>query len=507
MASRPSQPPIISVRGLCKDYAVRVLDQIDFAAGAGEVHALLGANGAGKSTLCRILAGITAASSGEITLLGEVFRPRDKREAEARGVQIVQQELNLVPSLTVAENLFFNRLPHRYGWIDYHRLHTEAQVALERVGLQALDPRAPTGSLGVGVRQLIEIAAALVRDCRLLILDEPTAALTPGEIERLFERIRELSESGVCVIYVSHRLEEIRTICDSYTVLRDGRQVGSHDTASSSTEEMIALMAGAATIAATPFQSHRQDTCALRIENLCRGNAVKDITLEVKCGERLGIAGLVGSGRTELLRAIFGADRPDSGTIQLGNHTPAEPFNHPRQAKRRGIALVTEDRKHDGLLLPRTIRINASLASLPHVAGWIDRRREAARVVARCEDLQVQYRNLEQPVEELSGGNQQKVVLAKWLQSSADVFLLDEPTRGIDAAARRQIARLFEDLARLGKALVIVSSDLDELMTLCDSIVALAEGQVVKRFERGAWSRRGLMAAAFGDSSSQVAPA
>jgi ribose transport system ATP-binding protein len=476
---------------------VRVLDQVDFEAVAGEVHALLGANGAGKSTLCRILAGIIPASMGEMTLAGDTYQPHDKREAEARGVQIVQQELNLLPSLTVAENLFFNHLPHHLGWIDYHRLHANAETALERVGLQALDPRAPVSSLGVGIRQLLEIAAALVRDCRFLILDEPTAALTPAEIEQLFERIRELSESGVSILYVSHRLEEIHTICQRYTVLRDGRQVGTRDTANSTTDEMVALMAGAGAAAVSPFQSHRQDRFALRVENLSRGNQVRNISLTVKCGERLGIAGLVGSGRTELLRAIFGADRADSGGIRLGDDPTVRRFSHPRQATRAGVALVTEDRKQDGLLLPRPIRVNASLASLPHASGWIDRRREIAGVEARCESLQIQHRSLEQPAEELSGGNQQKVVLAKWLEADADVYLLDEPTRGIDAAARAQISRLFEDLARRGKALVIVSSDLDELMTLCDSIVALADGRVVDRFERGAWSRQSLMAAAF----------
>ncbi len=495
------KPPIVSVRGLSKDYAVRVLDGVDLDLAAGEIHALIGANGAGKSTLCRILAGLTPASKGEITLMGDDFRPSDKRDAEDRGVQIVQQELNLLPSLTVAENLFLNHFPHRYGWIDYQKLHADAEVTLQRVGLQAVNPRTPTGTLGVGSRQLVEIAAALVRDCQLLILDEPTAALTPVEISRLFDCVRELSEAGVSILYVSHRLEEIRTLCDRFIVLRDGRKVGSRNTVDSSSEEMVALMAGEAVTASKPFQSHRQNRVALRVEDLCRGNQVRNVSLEVKCGERLGIAGLVGAGRTELLRAIFGADRADSGTIRLGDDASIERCSHPRQAVRRGLALVTEDRKQDGLLLPHSVRINASLARLTHSLGWIDRRGEVARVEARCRTLETRFHSVEQPVEELSGGNQQKVVLVKWLESDADVFLLDEPTRGIDVTARQQIDRLFEDLARRGKALLIVSSDLDELMQLCDSIVAMAEGRVVARFQRGSWSRQSVMEAAFGDTS------
>lgn len=500
MASLSEKPVIVSVRGLCKDYAVRVLDGVDCDLVAGQVHALLGANGAGKSTLCRIIAGLTPASSGEMTIGGEIFRPTGKRQAEERGVQMVQQELNLLPSLTVAENLFLNHLPHRCGWIDYHKLHADAEVALQRVGLQAVDPRTTTGSLGVGSRQLVEIAAAFVRDCQLLILDEPTSSLTPVEIERLFQCVRELSESGVSVLYVSHRLDEVRSLCDYFTVLRDGRRVGSRNTGDSSIEEMIAMMAGGAVTRSKPFESHRQDRVALRVENLCRGKRVRNISLEVKCGERLGIAGLVGSGRSELLRAIFGADRPDSGSVRLGN-AAATRFDHPRQAISQGLALVTEDRKQDGLLLPLAVRINTSLTNLPHALGWIDRRREITRVEARCRSLETRFSGIEQPAEELSGGNQQKVVLAKWLESDADVYLLDEPTRGIDVTARQQIDRLFEDLARRGRALVIVSSDLDELMRLCDSIIALAHGRVVDRFVRGSWSRRSLMQAAFGDSS------
>lgn len=493
-----AQASLLSVRKLCKDYSVRVLNEVDLELRAGEIHGLIGANGAGKSTLCQILAGNIRASGGAISLAGAAYAPHDKREAESFGVQIVQQQLNLVPSLTVGENLFINNLPHRFGWIDYTRLDADCTIALARVGLQGLDPRTRVDTLGVGTQQLIEIAAALIGNCRLLILDEPTAALTTADAERLIERIRELSTAGVSILYVSHRLDEVAELCERFTVLRDGQRITSRDTANASTQQMIELMAGDAATVATSFTSHCRKEVALRVTGLECGPRVRNVSLYVRAGERLGIAGLVGSGRTEILRTIFGAEVADQGMLEIGG-VQRTPFTHPRQAVQSGFAFVTEDRLHDGLLAQASVRINVSLASMPQRFGVVDRSGEIARAQVRRSDLDIRLQNIEQPVEELSGGNQQKVVLAKWLEADADIYLFDEPTQGIDVAARNRISDLFEDLAAAGKAMVIVSSDLDELMAQCDAIVAVSRGRVIERFSRTTWTRRAIMRAAFGD--------
>lgn len=504
----------LSVTGLTKDYAVRVLQGVDLELLQGEAHALIGANGAGKSTFCQMIAGNTPVSAGTMTLAGAPYSPKDKRDAEQRGVQIVQQELSLLPTLSVAENLFFGNLPRRLGWIDYRALHRQAKVALAAVGLEALDPATTTGTLGVGTQQLIEIAGALAADCSVLILDEPTAALTAAEIETLFNRVRELTARNVCVVYVSHRLDEIKTLCDRFSVLCDGRLQGTQSTASTDTEQMVAMMAGeldpvtGSSDAVPTFRSYATAEPALQIDGLCAGPLVQDISLRVHKGERVGIAGLVGSGRSELLRAIFGAEQATAGTVTVGDGAPQPPFRHPQHAVAAGLALVTEDRKLDGLMLAQSVQTNASINSLPERWGWIDARQEAQRTAARTAQLAVKYHDINAPVDQLSGGNQQKVVLAKWLETGAAVLLLDEPTRGIDVGARRQIEALFETLVSEGHGLLMVSSDIDELLDSCDTLYALSEGRLIARFERGQWTREAVMEAALGDhrSSTPLSP-
>ncbi|QDV50266.1 sugar ABC transporter ATP-binding protein [Gimesia fumaroli] len=494
---------------LSKDYVVRVLDDVSFELRAGEIHALLGANGAGKSTLCKIIAGLTPATEGSMQLNGAPYSPADKRFAESCGVQIVQQELNLIPTLSVAENLLLGRYPQRWGVIDRRELHQRARAALDRFGLSDIRTDQSAGSLGVGQQQMLEIAAALDRKCELLILDEPTAALSAGETERLFARLDELRSQGVGIIYISHRLDEIARIADRLTVLRDGKYVSMHAVSEfEPIERVVDLMTGETQAVEHALAEHTSRATArtmIRMQGLS-GGPVKDVSFSVHAGERYGIAGLVGAGRTELLRLLFGADRVERGELYLRDETTPRRFRHPHEAVEAKLAMVTEDRKQNGLLLSQSIRVNTTLTSLDLLTGAtgvINRRQEAAVVEAERTRLQIHARDIEQSVGTLSGGNQQKVAVAKWLLKEADVFLFDEPTRGIDVAARRNIHQLFDQLAAQGKALIIVSSDLEELFETCDRIGVMSAGRLVSEYARADWSYDAIMQDCFSGYSTQ----
>lgn len=491
--------PLLELDGLSKSYgSVTVVQQCDLSVLPGEIHALLGANGAGKSTLVRMVAGLVTPSGGQMRFSSEDYAPTTKKEAELRGIEIVQQELNLIPTLTVAENLFFGRFPSRFGVVNRRKLICEAREALAQFGLEQIDPAMRLGTLGVGQQQIIEIAAALSRNCRLLILDEPTAALSAGEVENLFQWLDRLRDQGVAIVYISHRLDEVKRMADRCSVLRDGKLVATFETSSKSTGEMVELMSGE-TSEAKSHTSHKTMDEILRVDQLC-GGPVKNVSFNLQKGERLGIAGLVGSGRTELLRLIFGADRLDSGSVYLhGNSTPRN-FRSPTEATQAGIAMVTEDRKDNGLLLSQSIRSNISLPSLRQTfsrLGLIQNQAETQCAEKHRGSLEIRCNGVGQSVSRLSGGNQQKVAIAKWLEKDADVFLFDEPTRGIDVAARRRIYQLFEELAVQGKGIVIVSSDNEELLEVCDRIIVMSNGELVAKFERGEWSSDLITQAAF----------
>ncbi|WP_145452659.1 sugar ABC transporter ATP-binding protein [Gimesia panareensis] len=498
-----------SAEGLSKDYVVRVLDGVSFELRAGEIHALVGANGAGKSTLCKIISGLVPQTEGQMQLNGVPYSPADKRSAESLGVQIVQQELNLIPTLSVAENLLLGRYPQRWGVIDRRELQRQARAALDRFGLTDIATDQSAGSLGVGQQQMLEIAAALDRKCELLILDEPTAALSAGETERLFARLDELRAQGVGIIYISHRLDEIARIADRLTVLRDGKYVSTHAVSEfQPIERVVDLMTGETQAVQYALQEHRNHTTAntlLRVNGMT-GGPVEDVSFSVQAGERYGIAGLVGAGRTELVRLIFGADRATRGDVFLRGESVPRRFGHPHEAVATKMAMVTEDRKQNGLLLSQSIRVNTTLNSLDRLSGAlgaINRRREASVVQAEWERLRIHARDMEQSVGTLSGGNQQKVAIAKWLLKDADVFLFDEPTRGIDVAARRNIHQLFDQLAQQGKALVIVSSDLEELFETCDRIGVMSAGRLVSEYTRADWSYEAVMQDCFSGYSTQ----
>lgn len=492
---------LLSTHDLTKRFGRHtVLRDCSLSFRSGEIHALLGANGAGKSTFVRLLAGLLTPTDGRMQLDGQAYRPADKRSAEASGIEIVQQELNLVPTLSIAENLALNQLPARWGIVRYPQLHQQAAAALKRVGLDHLSPGTPVERLGVGQQQLVEIAAALDRTCRLLILDEPTAALTAGETETLFDWLRELRQQGVCIIFISHRLEEVSAWADRISILRDGQVVGTWPIEDCSADDMVLHMSGPeAASTSAPFQSLVQNDIALQVSQLS-GGMVRDVSLEVRSGERLGIAGLIGSGRTELLRLIFGADKATSGQVRTLGRPESDPPRHPSEAVRRGIAMITEDRKQNGLLLPQSIRENMSLAALAlrfANRSIIRRAEERDAAEEQTASLDVNCVDIEQAVGTLSGGNQQKVAIARWLIRDAGVFLFDEPTRGIDVAARRRIYRLVEALARQGKGMLIVSSDTEELFEICDRIAVMSNGRLIDSFSRDDWTKDKVMQAAF----------
>jgi ribose transport system ATP-binding protein len=485
---------------MVKDYpGARALDGVDFALRAGEVHALVGENGAGKSTLMRLLGGITKPTSGQMFLDGAPYAPASRHVAERLGIRFVMQELNLVSTLSVAENIFLDALPSRFGFVRRAALEKAARAAMAAVGLTDIDPRTPVGSLGVGEQQMVEIARGLAGQCRVLILDEPTASLTDREAELLFENIARLRGEGIAVVYISHRMEEILRLADRVTILRDGQVVSTHAARDLTIDEIVRRMVGRDIGEADTVSTARPGPPLLRVEKLCLGARVRDVSFSVQPGEILGFAGLMGSGRTETMRAVFGADRPGSGRIYLGGSDMPARIRSPRDAVRLGLALLTEDRKGQGLLLPRSIRENVTLAHMRSVSGasgWIRRGTEAAAARQWVERLTVRCANTDQAAGELSGGNQQKVVLARWLHRDCRVIIFDEPTRGIDVGAKFELYKLMRELAAAGKALVVVSSDLKELLGLCDRIAVMSAGRVAEVFARGAWTEDKIMAAA-----------
>ncbi|MBI5690748.1 MAG: sugar ABC transporter ATP-binding protein [Verrucomicrobia bacterium] len=493
----------LQVRGLTKAFGANtVLRGLDLDLAVGEIHALIGGNGAGKSTFSKILAGLLPRDGGEISLDAAGYAPRDRRAAQAAGVVMVLQELSVLPTLNVGENLFLHALPTRgAGIIDRTRLASQARAALDRVGLSGLDPETPAATLGVGHQQLVEIAAGLAQECRVLILDEPTAALTRAEIETLFGLLRSLRARGTSILYISHRLDEISELADRVSVLRDGQLIATLPARETSRDQLITLMAGEAGEKAKATQSAGKiGPVLLQVRDLQAGPAVRGVSLAVHAGEIVGLGGLVGAGRTELLRAIFGVDRATGGEVRFGpGLVPVAPGS-PRAALAAGFAFVPEDRKQHGLFSPLSVQWNASCARWPQRRrwlGWLDRVAEAAEAGELLSRLQVRFSNLGQAVAELSGGNQQKVVIGRWLRREIRVWLLDEPTRGVDVSARRAIYALLRERAASGAGVLVASSDYDELAALCDRIVVLSQGRVAGEFTPATLNPAAFLAAAF----------
>jgi len=508
-------PAILSVSGIGKTYAEPVLADVSLSLRAGEVLALTGENGAGKSTLSKIIGGLVEPTAGTMRLAGQPYAPASRTEAEALGVRMVMQELNLLPTLSVAENLFLNRLPRAgafsFGWIDRRKLREDAQHAMAQVGLDAIHPDTLVGELGIGHQQMVEIARNLIDDCRVLILDEPTAMLTAREVDLLFEQIDRLKARGVALVYISHRLEELARVAEQIAVLRDGRLVHVDAMANLTSDEIVTWMVGRELGEQIDLGVRNIGAPLLKVDRLTRGKVVRDVSFEVRAGEIFGVSGLIGAGRTELMRLIYGADPKDGGTVALAATPGAPPtpvrIDSPSDAVRAGIALITEDRKGEGLLLPQPIAANVSLGNIGSVArhGIVDAKRENALAKKQIDAMRIRSSGPGQIVGELSGGNQQKVVIGRWLARDCRVLLFDEPTRGIDVGAKFDIYGLMGALAREGRALVVVSSDLRELMLICDRIGVMSAGSLTGVFGRDTWSQDALLAAAFAGYRSREA--
>ena len=486
--------PFLEFNGITKRFpGVLALDGVSFAIERGTCHALIGENGAGKSTLGKILAGVQTADGGELKMDGRIIAPANPLAARELGIAMVHQELAFCPNLSVAENLCLGDLPRRAGFIDRSALREKARAMLATIG-STIDPDAIIGTLSTGQEQLVQIAASVGTGAQVLVMDEPSSSLSAAETHELFRLVRELKGRGITLIYVSHRLEELFALCDNITVLRDGRHVATERIADTTPHRVVTQMIGRELLFQQPAHLERTPgECCLSVDRFSSNGKFRDINLEVRAGEIVGVAGIVGAGRSEVLQAIFGLDPDASGHVSV-NGKPL-PLRSIDAALAAGLGLLPEDRKRQGLVLGLNCRENTALAMLPSLSrlGWIRRDAEkslAQRFVSR---LRVKTPSLETLTAGLSGGNQQKIALAKWLARSCDVLLIDEPTRGVDVGAKAEIYQLLDELACEGKALLVVSSELPELIGLCRRILVMREGRLAGEVARADFSEAALM--------------
>ncbi|MEK0084662.1 sugar ABC transporter ATP-binding protein [Benzoatithermus flavus] len=497
----PAPAPLLELRGIAKRYGgVRALEGVDFTCRPGSIHAILGENGAGKSTLIKIMAGVVQPDEGEIRLEGERVRFAGPAAASRAGIVAIFQELSLVPDLSVADNIALADPPRRFGLIDRRAQRQRARAVLARLGCEDIDPGMRIKDLPLSRRQMVEIAKALALKPRLLILDEATSALTAADVERVFRLLRELRREGLALLYISHRMHEIAALADTCSVFRNGRHVATFPQGSRSGREIVRLMIGRDITQVYPPKPERPQPVppCLEVEGLGWEGRLNDLTFRVGRGEIVGLGGLDGQGQRELMLALFGVLRGLSGTIRLEGRELA--LTGPAQAKSPacGMALVPEDRKTEGLLLPMTVRDNLSLAALPRLsrAGVVDRDRENEAVAAMIRRLRIKLGDPADPVATLSGGNQQKVVLGKWLMTGPRLILLSDPTRGIDVGTKQEIYALMRELADQGAAILFYSTDYDELIGCCDRVLILYDGRIVRVLEGAAITEQNIVASA-----------
>jgi ribose transport system ATP-binding protein len=490
---------LVRLHAISKSFGgVHALKAVDFDIRPGEVHALLGENGAGKSTLMRILGGEMAPSEGRIEVAGQTVNFKDPRDAKARGIVVIHQELALAPDLTVAENVFLGELP---SFISHAALRSRARALIDRLGFK-IDPARVVGTLSVAHQQVVEIAKALSGEIKIIVFDEPTSVLSSQDADRLHQIIADLRAKGVGIVYISHRLDEVFQVADRITVLKDGAKVATVNASEVNTEKVIRMMVGRQLSAMFPPRAERTlGPEVLRVENLNAGRRVRNVSFSVRAGEIVGLGGLVGSGRTEVARLIFGADHMDSGLM----HYKGKPLHprSPRDAVKVGIGLLPEDRKQQGVVLEKSIRSNVTMSRLSAVVnalGFLRQGEERKLVTKLGESLRLKASSIDAPVTSLSGGNQQKVVLAKWFHADGDMIILDEPTRGVDVGAKTEIYSLVNRLAESGKAVLVISSEHQELFGLCDRVIAMGGGAVQGELMPDDYSEERLLGLAFAGS-------
>ena len=467
------------MRGISKTFpGVKALDDVGFSVAEGEIRALVGENGAGKSTLMKILNGNYKKDCGQILIDGVEVDITNPQVADAHGITIIFQELNLVDELSIAENIFAGRLAKKGKLVNWKELNGKAKELLDRVSFD-VDPKKLVGSLTVAEKQMVEIAKALSRNSRIILMDEPSATLTKKELDALFEIIRDLKRSGIAVIYISHRMEEIFEICETVTVMRDGQIIGTRNVADVSSDELVEMMVGREVNSAYPKRNVEIGEEVLRVENLCRKDRKQNVGFSLHKGEVLGIAGLVGAGRTEIMRAVFGVDYISSMDVRI--HGKKVRLNNPAAAKKHGIAFLTEDRKVEGLTLDFTVKSNIVAANLKSIRKGLfnSGKQENSIADAYIAKTRIKTPHRNQKVGNLSGGNQQKVVVSKWLNTDPDILIMDEPTRGIDVGAKREIYEIINDLVAQGKAIILISSELPEVLGMSDRVLVMKDDAIV----------------------------
>ena len=470
---------ILSMQGIHKYFAgVHALNGVNFELKSGEVHALMGENGAGKSTLIKVLCGIHQRDKGTVEYLGKEVNFSNIGESQDAGISVIHQELNMMNHLTVAQNMFIGREFKKGGLIDDKKMEAEAQKLFDKMGVK-IDPSVRLGSLTVGKQQMVEIAKAVSRDCKLLVLDEPTAALTLPEVEELFKIMREMRDKGIGMIYISHRMDEITRISDRVTVMRDGEYVGTVDTAEVTRDDIVKMMVGRVIMGDQKAHSDVPEDApvVLEVKHLTSGKEVRDVSFQLRKGEILGFAGLMGAGRTEVARALYGADHRQTGEIFINGKKVN--IKTPAQAVKNGICYLSEDRKRFGLMLQKSVTENSAIASVDDfiTAGIINDKKMRDVSEEKNKLLRTKTPSMDQLLKNLSGGNQQKVIIARWLMKDSDIFIFDEPTRGIDVGAKSEIYNLMDQLVKQGKSIIMISSELPEVLRMSDRVLVMCEGR------------------------------